>query len=119
MAALLSLAACSSAPATSVRTARAQFSEENYCPLQRVEARMVETAKPSPEVAADPERLALWNQESARRAGRQLEWRVRVEGCGHESDFVCGDDAATWTPRSQCVESSSKSTASTRSASLQ
>jgi hypothetical protein len=99
---LLALAGCSSAPE---RAARAQFARQTYCPESRVEAHAVVSDPPS-DIAADPERLALWQKAAEERATKQLEWRVSVEGCGERADFVCSDDDALL-PKKRCLQSSS------------
>jgi hypothetical protein len=107
LALLLALAGCAGAPgAPSEHTARAQFAQQTYCPEDRVTAHAV-VSDPPADIAADPERLALWQDAAEERAKKQLEWHVRVEGCGERASFVCSDDDAVLLPKRRCLESSS------------
>ncbi len=78
---LLVLTACS----TLQSTARSQFVHSASCPADRVTV-----AHPAPEpapteIAADPDRLAVWNADAERRASRIYVAR----GCGTERRCVC------------------------------
>lgn len=81
--------------------AREDFSRSHTCPLDRVEARERTDLRPSAlhfgankppaEVAADPGRLKMWQDEQARDAekydGRYKTFEVR--GCGHLELLTC------------------------------
>lgn len=81
--------------------AREKFASRNTCPEERVTATLRKDLKavdlafraepPPPAVAADPERLKLWNEKQARAAA---EWDgkrvVQVRGCGREEFAICG-----------------------------
>jgi hypothetical protein len=71
--------------------AREQFSHDQVCPLDRVEARARPELKPSQfgarptapqDVAADPGRLALWQAEQAKFAANDDAWGEIVEARG-------------------------------------
>ena len=93
---LLSLVACKSV----TEGARERFSKDHSCPLDRVEVRPREDVRPSdllarpqpsPEVARDPERLAVW--QAAEAQSRAYEDRadkiVEVRGCGQQTLLAC------------------------------
>jgi len=95
--ALFFLCGCQSA----AEGAKAQFSEERVCPLERVEVRARPELKPSQftrpsappaDVAADPARLQLWQAEQARFAANNDDWGEVVEarGCSGHVFYVCG-----------------------------
>jgi hypothetical protein len=87
--------------------ARSTFERAQSCPVSRVEViarpdlswvQVLDAdatpATPSAEVAADPERLAIWRREQdelrARRARSYAEDRVyEVRGCGHHALYGC------------------------------
>jgi hypothetical protein len=80
--------------------AKRSFSRENTCPIERTESRerpelhpsmLHKPSGPAPEVAHDPQRLALWQEEQERaRAGADRDQTVvEVRGCNHEELFRC------------------------------
>ena len=80
--------------------AKRSFSSSNSCPLDRVESRerpelhpsmLAPSAQPPAEVARDPERLALWQQQQAksRAADDRNQTVFEVRGCNHEQLYRC------------------------------
>lgn len=80
--------------------ARERFSKDHSCPLDRVEVRMREDLrpsdletrpKPSPEIAADPGRLRVWQEEEtkARELSDRGEKMVEVRGCAVQTLYAC------------------------------
>jgi hypothetical protein len=81
----------------------AWFSKERICPVTRVHAherpdllpsQVDEPAVPPDEVAADPERLAMWrarvNRVNKANAARNAKYRVfEVVGCNYHEFFRC------------------------------
>jgi hypothetical protein len=99
MAAMLSLVACQSL----ADGAKEQFSKDYSCPLERVESRdrrdlqpssfLTPSPMPKPpaDVAADPARLALW-QQNHRQDSTGFDSVHDVEearGCGKEAFYEC------------------------------
>jgi hypothetical protein len=72
-----------------------QFSEEAYCPIERVHVRVVDPSAPPPPPAIlrDPERLAMWDAALDRR-GRKPDVKrvVFTAGCGQSAEFTCWQD---------------------------
>jgi hypothetical protein len=79
---------------------RKEFSKDNTCPVERVEARERSELKPSQldwnpappaEIAADAGRLAMWKAErdkqNANTDGRDRVFEAR--GCGHQTLYAC------------------------------
>lgn len=69
--------------------ARIDFSRDHYCPLDRVMGVAADTIAPppSPAIAEDPARLAMWHAAAIKRAGpRRL---VAVRGCGEQELYAC------------------------------
>lgn len=74
-----------------------EFANAFMCPRDRVvvTARpdipphaVMGSATPPAEIAADPQRLAMWRQQQVQKdAGRGV---YDVQGCGHEARYVCG-----------------------------
>jgi hypothetical protein len=77
-----------------------EFSKDNTCPVERVEARERPELKPSQlewnpappaEIAADPGRFAMWKAErdkqNAYTDGRDHVFEAR--GCGHQTLYAC------------------------------
>ena len=83
-----------SASAASFAAAAAQrlFARANSCPADRITTTpaSADAATPPPDVAADPGRLAVWQQNRA--ADRRK--RVDVSGCGHSMRFACNVSSA-------------------------
>jgi hypothetical protein len=81
--------------------AKETFAASQVCPEERVTATvrkdldpidlMTRPEKPPPEIAADVQRLELWNQQ---RKSRSSDWEgkavVQVRGCDVEKFYVCG-----------------------------
>lgn len=80
--------------------AKEHFAKDFTCPIDRVEVRprkdlrpsdFEKRPRPSKEIAADPERLALWQAEQK----KSLEWMdnhdeiIEANGCGHEALYAC------------------------------
>lgn len=80
--------------------AKEHFSRDFTCPLERVEVRPRKDlrpsdfeahAKPSKEIAADPDRLAMWQAEQ----NKNREWMdkhdeiLEARGCDHEALYAC------------------------------
>lgn len=89
--AALALVACTRAPQEGVvNTARKQFSQGWYCPLDRVRGvGIYPVATPPAAIAADAERLAMW-REAARRASENDERKtIDVAGCGERAFYAC------------------------------
>ncbi len=81
--------------------ARDTFAKNFSCPEERVEVRERKDIRPSDwlnsevppgEVAADPARLAMWNEQQAKlRADDDDRHSIfEVRGCGHELLYSCG-----------------------------
>jgi hypothetical protein len=81
--------------------AREDFSQTHTCPLDRVEVRerrdlrpssFMTTRTPPAEVAADPGRLKMWQdeQDKQRAAANNYGDQVfEVRGCGHQTLMTC------------------------------
>ena len=83
---------------------REVFAEDNNCPEDRVEVKKrsdlsawsVSTGglvkKPPPDVAADPERLAMWQKKrkQLQKNSERNSWVFEARGCGQEAILVCG-----------------------------
>ncbi len=65
--------------------ARSEFARQNSCPDDRVTVGHAPPRQPPADVAADPGRLAMWNDNEAKRA----EHYYVASGCGHESLYLC------------------------------
>jgi hypothetical protein len=94
---LLMLTACMSV----MDGSREEFSRQLTCPLERVEARArpelhvsdlrEERSTPPKDVAADPERMKMWQQKQ----DEDRKWRdnrdeiFEVRGCGHQLLMAC------------------------------
>lgn len=80
--------------------AKEHFSKDFTCPIERVEVRprkdlrpsdFEKPARPSKEIAADPDRLAMWQAEQ----DKSREWMnkhdeiIEARGCGHEALYAC------------------------------
>jgi len=87
---LLSATACASLESS----ARSEFARENSCPEGRVTVSHAPPRPAPPDVAADPQRLAVWNDTEAK---RQTHFYM-VTGCGRQNVYLCehryGDDFA-------------------------
>jgi hypothetical protein len=82
--------------------AKAEFSSQFTCPLERIEARARpdlkpsqverEPSRPSPEIAADPERLKIFQQKQAELDANvdRADSVVEARGCGHTVLYTCG-----------------------------
>ena len=66
---------------------RADFSKANSCPAERITATATSAAAvtPPPEVAADPGRLAVWQQNQTADPKKRFD----VTGCGQHVRFAC------------------------------
>ncbi len=62
---------------------RAQFVRDATCPSSRVAVAHAPANPPPPEVAADPGRLALWNDEAKKSPD------YVASGCGQERRYAC------------------------------
>jgi hypothetical protein len=80
--------------------AKQTFSKQFTCPPDRVESRARPDLKPSafkkaktppPDVAADPGRLKMWNdqQEKALTASDGMDWIAEARGCGQQAFYSC------------------------------
>jgi len=82
-------AAAQSPQNAALRSAGEQFAQMYTCPVDRVgvdlEPRVA--TPPPPDVQADPERLALYNQRIALELQTTL--IVHVAGCSHEAMYLC------------------------------
>ncbi len=67
-----------------VYRAQSDFSLTHYCPRERVGASVV-PASPPAKIAADADRLAMWE----RAHGEEGEQGVIVAGCGEEARYDC------------------------------
>lgn len=74
------------------------FNREYYCPVHRLQVRtaavqlseVMERKEVPAEIAGDPERLELWNQEFERTLGLyQRLTAVDVSGCGGHETYFC------------------------------
>ncbi|HEY3805359.1 MAG TPA: hypothetical protein VGL61_22280 [Kofleriaceae bacterium] len=64
------------------------FAAANSCPLERLSAtRRADSAQPPADVAADPERLSMWQSSQARRDAATGD--VIVRGCGSAASYHC------------------------------
>ncbi len=61
----------------------ATFSRVFFCPVDRIVATPITPAAPPPDVAADPQRLTLWQASHAETS------HVVVEGCGQRLTYTC------------------------------
>jgi hypothetical protein len=69
------------------KAAGAKFATDHSCPLERVTAQRTQNpAQPPPEIAADPARLAMWNQQQAQLPRTHY---VAVQGCNTASTYMC------------------------------
>jgi hypothetical protein len=72
--------------------ARATFSRDAYCPLERTSAASVtQIPTPPPKIAADPARLAMWQAEAEAVASTEDKHVVAVRGCGEQAMYSCWD----------------------------
>ncbi|HEY1811317.1 MAG TPA: hypothetical protein VGG74_03115 [Kofleriaceae bacterium] len=70
------------------KAASAQFSTDASCPLPRVTAqRIPDPVRPSPDIAGDPSRLAMWQQQESART-RHLQY-LAVQGCNISAQYEC------------------------------
>jgi hypothetical protein len=70
------------------KAASAQFSTDASCPLPRVSAQSIpDPVRPSPEIAGDPSRLAMWQQQEYART-RHLHY-LAVQGCNISAQYEC------------------------------
>lgn len=76
--------------------ARGQFVRDYSCPADQVVVGLAPKvapvgASPPAEVAANPQRLAIWREEAQREATRQAEDQKRyvATGCGHVQAYHC------------------------------
>jgi hypothetical protein len=65
--------------------ARSDFARQNSCPEDRVTIAHAPPRQAPPDVAADPGRLALWNENEANRSSHYYV----ASGCGYESLYLC------------------------------
>jgi hypothetical protein len=81
--------------------AKGDFSQAFTCPIDRVEVRArpelhpsdwLKPRSPSSEVASDPGRLKMWQdeQDRLRAAGDKYHSIYEARGCGHEALYECG-----------------------------
>ena len=64
------------------------FSQEHYCPLDRVAVVEVDTMPPAPpRIARDPERFAIWRRRFT--PGNWARHRVLVRGCEEGQLYSC------------------------------
>jgi hypothetical protein len=79
--------------------ARNEFSRQFTCPTNAITVQERDDlnadeliwgppASPPPEVAKDPERLALWQQQHALRPSSRTVFHV--QGCKHDTFYACG-----------------------------
>lgn len=91
----LVLAGCATIGATDpMNEARRQFARDDYCPLSRVTAKPAAelVGSPPPAVAADPARLAMWEDAAIAQAQGNTERQVfSVSGCGDRVNYTCWD----------------------------
>lgn len=75
-----------------------RFQHENSCPANRLNVKQVkvpladfvEPRQPPKEIAADAERLAVWNQTNKEELARYDRLTaVDISGCGHQADYFC------------------------------
>jgi hypothetical protein len=70
------------------KAAIAQFSTDASCPLDRVTTqRIPDPARPSPEIAGDPSRLVIWQQQEQTRT--QHRNFIAVHGCDIDAQYDC------------------------------
>jgi hypothetical protein len=85
------LAGCASVAVPSSVVVRRDFASERYCPIERVAAAEVDrTPPPSPAIARDPERLAMWRAAAKRRVGGTH--LIDARGCDERAVYVCRDE---------------------------
>jgi hypothetical protein len=95
--AVLTLASC--APARSLQprdVVQSQFSHSHYCPLERVQARLIENVPPAPPpIANDPARQAMWTYEHRGAEAQSVggdgatPMIVQASGCDENAVFLC------------------------------
>jgi hypothetical protein len=85
----LLLGGCFSLTQGSVADASSQFSQRFQCPIDRVSAGLepLTVKAPPPDVAADPARLAMYNQQVVAELGSSRV--IDVAGCGQAAMFRC------------------------------
>lgn len=89
----VALLACSGC-VTSMAGARSQFAQDETCPDDRVsvaaEARLPTVASPPPDVASDPQRLAMWQRADEQRERSESREKYYVaKGCGQTQVYHC------------------------------
>jgi hypothetical protein len=87
---VLACAACSSREAG----ARAQFARDVICPEYRVAVSpgllVMDEREPPADIAADPERLQMWQErEAERRAAEERKQYFIAQGCGEQRVYHC------------------------------
>jgi hypothetical protein len=81
--------------------AKSEFSKSLTCPIERVEVRArpelhphdwFQPKKPPSEIASDPERLKMWQdqQEKVRTGFDKYHSIFEARGCGHQTLVECG-----------------------------
>ena len=74
--------------------ARSEFARQDSCPEDRVTVTHAPPRPAPPDVAADPGRLAVWNDNEAKRSQPYYV----ASGCGQQRRYLCerrhGDEAA-------------------------
>jgi hypothetical protein len=93
----LVLTSCAKGPSLHpADVARASFSREHYCPLDRVHTEAFLDLPPAPPaIAADPERRAMWNDAHRGRVAAVVGGdgatpvMVRASGCNEASLYEC------------------------------
>jgi hypothetical protein len=73
---------------------RRQFARDNFCPLSRVTVKpTVEmVGSPPPDVASDPDRLAMWQRAMLEQVNHEGDRQLfSASGCGDLANYACWD----------------------------
>jgi hypothetical protein len=102
--------------AVSASAVRERFALDHSCPEERVSAHERSDVKPSdillahdeqppPEVAADPQRLAMWRDRNRAQAERWDDDHgvYEVQGCGAAGVYACGRNNHDYFGPASCV----------------
>jgi len=96
-AAMFELASC--APSRSLRpndVVQSQFSHAHYCPLERVQTKLIENVPPAPPpIANDPARQAMWTYAHRGAEAQSVGGNgatpmiVQASGCSENAVYLC------------------------------
>lgn len=87
---IFALVAASAACASYRSTSRDAFVHDATCPADRVTVTNAPPEAAPADIAGDPGRLAVWNDEAAKKA----ESKLVARGCGQEIHYTCQTEYA-------------------------